>query len=88
MPSWLALIATFAVSGLIHDFAIMAVRREFGLLVTLWFAIVGVAVVVSSHFGWSFERLPWLARAAINLAAITAALLLALKATAYMGIGF
>ena len=88
MPSWLALSATFAASGLLHDFAIMAVRREIGLLVTPWFTLVGIAVVVSSHLRWSFEGLPWLARAAINLSVIIAGLLLAFMLTARMGVGF
>ena len=88
IPSWLALTFTFAVSGLLHDLAIMAVRRDTGVLVTPWFTIVGIAVVVSSRLGWRYEGIAWLARAAINLAAIIAALLLALMLTAQMGVGF
>ena len=88
MPSWLALTFTFAVSGLLHDLAIMAVRREIGLLVTPWFTIAGFAVVVSSHFEWRVEGLAWPLRAAINLAAILASLAIALTLTAHAGVGF
>ena len=88
IPSWLALIFTFAVSGLLHDLAIMAARREIGLLVTPWFTIAGIAVVVSSHFEWHVEGLAWPLRAAINLAAILASLAIALRLTAHAGVGF
>lgn len=88
IPSWLALILTFAVSGLLHDLAIMAVRRELGLLVTPWFTIVGIAVVVSSHFEWNAEGYAWPVRATSNLAVILASLSIALTLTAHAGVGF
>lgn len=72
-PASLALVLTFAVSGLLHDIVIAAIRMEITLLFTPWFLFVGLAVVSGEHFGWNFAGLPWAARAGINLACILVA---------------
>ncbi|MXP46881.1 acyltransferase [Altererythrobacter luteolus] len=84
-PQWLALVVTFAVSGVLHDLVMMAIRKEIVLLFTPWFSIQGIAVVISSHFGWSFDTWPWPARAAMNLAYIIAGLALAFAARLNLG---
>lgn len=62
-----ALVATFAASGLLHDFVIMAMRGELALLFTPWFVLCAMLVVLGDRFGWRIPQKPWATRAALNL---------------------
>lgn len=73
LPSWLALILTFAVSGLIHDMVTMLVSAEFRLFFTLWFVLMAVWLVLSEHLKLQYGGLPWWGRMLLNLLQITAA---------------
>ena len=87
-PSSVAVILTFAVSGVLHDLVIMAIRSEVAFLFTPWFTMMGMAVVGTDALGWNYEHLSWPARAAINLTIILTGLALALLIASTFSLGF
>lgn len=78
IPPWLALIATFLVSGLIHDAVVMLLRREPAFVFTIWFAISALGIIASDRIGWNFAHWPRLARTAVIAAYLAAGLLVSL----------
>lgn len=68
LPASLAMLGTFAVSGLIHDQVIMALRGAPAFFFTPWFLMLGVVAALAGRVGLRFGDLPWGARAAIILA--------------------
>lgn len=66
LPFNIALVGTFAVSGLIHDAVIMMLRGEPMLLFAPWFTIVACGIVAGTLPGWDFSQLRWSLRAAIH----------------------
>jgi hypothetical protein len=67
LPSIIAYILTFVVSGSIHDLATMAVRQSFTFLFTPWFFLLGVGAVMGRSAGMDLSGFPWWGRASINL---------------------
>lgn len=66
-PAAIALISTFAVSGLLHDLVTMGVSRSITFFFTPWFFFLGTGVALGRVFGIDYSNLPWLVRASINL---------------------
>ncbi|WOX06126.1 hypothetical protein [Microbulbifer pacificus] len=75
MPSWLAVVFTFLVSGALHDLAVSLVKWKVIIFFTPWFSLMGVAVVLSKYFAISYRSYPWIVRAAINILFIGSTLL-------------
>lgn len=67
LPSWLALILTFVVSGGLHDLVIVALRQSVAFLFMPWFFLLGIGVVVGEAFAMDFSTQAWSIRAGINL---------------------
>lgn len=67
LPAPLATVATFVVSGAIHDLAVRLVTGSRSLLFAVSFGLLGLEVVVSSWVGLDYRRRPWALRACINL---------------------
>lgn len=76
-PEALSLIITFVVCGFIHDLVIMLLKREFTLLLTPWFLFMGLCVVLGDYLKIDYSKLPWIARAVINVVIISSCLLIA-----------
>lgn len=70
MPAWLALLLTFAVSGLLHDIAVSLVKLKLVVFFTPWFVVMGALVLVSRFFTMSYSSYAWLIRAMLNIAQI------------------
>ncbi|EMD83662.1 acyltransferase domain protein [Pacificimonas flava] len=66
MPPWLAVVLTFAVSGLIHDSVIMALRSEPAFIFTPWFVLVAFGILVGEALNLKFADWSWRRRAAIH----------------------
>lgn len=79
VPLWLATLLTFAVSGALHDLAIILLKGEFILICTPWFALMGLLVVITNGLNFSYSRQPWLTKALLNLSFIVLPLALALQ---------
>ena len=62
----MAVVATFFVSGFLYDLAIMLVKQHSSILLTVWFTLMGLAVVLSEAVKLRYGALPWFLRALIN----------------------
>lgn len=74
LPDGLALVLTFAVSGALHDVAITLVKWQFTFLLTPWFFLMGLIVLMTKIWGIGYHGQGLLVRAAINLSLIVGAL--------------
>jgi len=86
LPPTVAIVATFAVCGAIHDLVTMAVRGSLTLLFTPWFFLLGIGVVLGRAAGMDLSSRPWLIRASANLAYIAICLAVTLAARQAFGI--
>ena len=66
-PSYVALIFTFVVTGIIHDLVTMAVRQDVAFLFTPWFFFLGTGVVLGKSAGMDISERSWGVRAATHL---------------------
>lgn len=67
LPSSIATVVTFVISGAIHDIAVILVKWKITYFFTPWFFYMGVAVVVLNKLNLSYQKLPWLLRASLNV---------------------
>ena len=72
LPPAISLVTTFAVSGALHDAAASAVTGRTVFILTPWFLIMGVGVVLGQALHVNYSNFIWPVRALIN--------------TSYMGI--
>ena len=77
MPVWLAILVTFAVSGALHDLAVMLVKWRGLFFFTPWFTLMGIWVVLSQQVGITYQRQPFVIRALLNGATVATTLWLA-----------
>jgi len=77
LPPALSLILTFVFCGFIHDVAIMLFKWNFQLLLTPWFLIMGLCVVISDFIKLDYSKHAWIIRACINVLIIGCCLILA-----------
>jgi len=77
LPQALSLIITFVVCGFIHDLVIMLLKWKFTLLLTPWFLFMGLSVILSESAKIDYSKLPWIARATINIIIISGCLFIA-----------
>lgn len=84
-PAAVAVLATFVVSGVLHDAAVTVVRRSFTFVVTPWFLLLGIGVLVARATRMDLSRRPWWWRAVINLAYLLACLSATLHVGAVLG---
>jgi hypothetical protein len=73
-----ALIATFLVSGLIHDLAVTLILGTPVFICTPWFFFLGLGVMVGKIMGMNLSHYSWVARATVNTLYLAACLGLAL----------
>ena len=86
LPAGLALVLTFVVSGGIHDLVVMALRQSFVFLLTPWFFLLGLGVLLGKAMKMDLSKYSWLARAVVNLAYILLCLKLAVMIRNALGI--
>lgn len=73
-PIWFAIILTFAVSGALHDLAVMLLKWKFIFFFAPWFTLMGITVVVTKLLQVSYAKFPWTLRAIINVTFIVGSL--------------
>lgn len=66
MPKGLAVLLTFIASGAVHDVAVSLIKWKTIVFFTPWFALMGVAVILSQYGAVSYRAYPWGIRAVIN----------------------
>jgi hypothetical protein len=74
LPRPLAVIATFVVSGAVHDLVITTVRPSASIVFTPWFLLISVVVVLGEALGMDLSRRPWIVRAAAHVTLLGATL--------------
>ena len=69
-PHWLAIIFTFVVSSLLHDLAISLVKLKPIIIITPWFGLMGMMVVILEGLSVSYRGQAFFVRALINVSII------------------
>lgn len=77
LPQAFSLLITFVVCGFIHDLAIMLLKWKFTLLLTPWFLLMGLSVILGDYAKFEYSKFPWIVRAAINIVIILGCLFIA-----------
>lgn len=77
IPEKVALVATFLVSGGIHDLAVYLITGQGSFIITVWFGIMACVVVLESYANISLRKLPFLLKALLYLVVISVCYLLA-----------
>lgn len=75
-PAAIALLMTFIFSGLIHDAVTTIFRRELSLFFTIWFLLMGLAVLITDFLKHNYSNQIWIIRAMANLSIISICFLL------------
>ena len=76
-PSAFALILTFTFCGFLHDVAIMLLHWNFELLLTPWFFLMSLLVVIGEFTKIDYSKFTWIIRATINIIIISSCLFIA-----------
>ncbi|MGI2259220.1 acyltransferase [Shewanella sp. GXUN23E] len=71
LPFWLSVILTFAVSGALHDAAVILVKWQPIFLFTPWFSLMGLMVVVLSALNINYQSQSIPVRMLINVTLIS-----------------
>ena len=69
-PSALATLITFIVSGALHDLAVTLIKQQWIFICTPWFFLMGLVLVTTQYFSFSYRQYSWFIRASINIALI------------------
>ncbi|WP_202264564.1 MULTISPECIES: acyltransferase [unclassified Alteromonas] len=64
--AWIAILATFSISGLLHDLAISLFYMDTYVFFTPWFALMGLLVLLTQKYSVSFSSYQWFVRALAN----------------------
>ena len=86
LPAGPAVVVTFLVSGAIHDVAVTLVTGSLTFLLTPWFTLLGLFVVLTSRLGLEHRSRVWGIRAGINVGWIMVGLALVLLAKRTFGV--
>lgn len=77
LPKSMATVATFAVSGALHDLAVMLLKQQVSVLITVWFTLMGCWLALSAGLRVRYGQFGFSVRALINLMQITVCFYLA-----------
>lgn len=69
-PVGFAVVLTFIFCGLIHDLVTTLARGKLSLFFSVWFLLMGTAVVLSKLANYDLAKNKWISRAFINLSII------------------
>ncbi|CAM4153049.1 MULTISPECIES: MBOAT family O-acyltransferase [Flavobacterium] len=76
-PPALSLLITFAFCGFLHDLVIMIIRWGFAFLLTPWFLLMGLCVIIGDYAKIDYSKFTWTIRAFINILIISSCLFIA-----------
>jgi hypothetical protein len=77
LPPALSLLITFAFCGFLHDLVIMIIRWDFAFLLTPWFLLMGLCVIIGDYAKIDYSKFTWTIRAFINILIISSCLFIA-----------
>ncbi|MFZ1805817.1 MAG: MBOAT family O-acyltransferase [Cyclobacteriaceae bacterium] len=81
LPITVALLFTFIFCGLVHDAVTTVYRGKVSLFFTIWFLLMGVAVLITRYLKHNFKEQIWIFRASVNLSIICFCFLITLYVT-------
>jgi hypothetical protein len=76
MPAAASLLITFIFCGLIHDLVTTLARGRVSLFFSVWFFLMGAAVVISKRARYDLSKQKWIIRALANILIIGTCFLL------------
>ncbi|SFW38801.1 hypothetical protein SAMN02927921_01451 [Sinomicrobium oceani] len=83
-PVPVALVLTFTGCGLIHDGVTMLFRGGVSLFFTIWFLVMGLAVLGTRYLNHNFAKQKWGLRALVNISIISACFLITVYINLYI----
>ena len=86
IPEGIALLLTFVFCGAIHDLVTLLYRGETSFLFSWWFALMGLAILVTDSLGVNYASKAWCVRATNNLLVIGICCMGAYTIKNYLGI--
>lgn len=75
-PVSISLLLTFLICGLIHDAVTTIFRGKISVFFSIWFLLMGLAVLLTRTLKHNFSKQLWVVRASINLSIIGVCLLM------------
>ncbi len=69
-PIGFAVILTFIFCGLIHDLVTTLIRGYLSLFFSVWFLLMGIAVIISKYLNYDLSNKKWIFRTFVNLVII------------------
>jgi len=84
LPFSLTIIFTFAISGGLHDLAILLLTGDPVLVCTPWFTVMGLFVVITKSLKVNLQHSSFLLRALCNISLIVAGYLLSRGAISWL----
>lgn len=85
-PIGIALLFTLTFCGLIHDVVTIIFRGKTSFFFTLWFLLMGLAVLISKFYKHNFAEKKWIIRALVNLSIISTCFLMTFYITRFLSI--
>ena len=82
-PVGVALLFTFIFCGMIHDSVTMIFRWKISFFFTIWFSMMGIAVLITRFFNHNFNKQNWIFRASVNLSIVGLCFLLTIFLTRF-----
>ena len=77
LPSSISLMLTFILCGMLHDVAISFIGGGISITFTIWFSVIGIAVLLTQITKLNFKKYSWYLRAFVNLLFIISTFLIA-----------
>ncbi|MBU2970865.1 acyltransferase [Pseudoalteromonas sp. C2R02] len=75
-PTSIALVFTFTFSGFLHDLIVSLIKREMELVITPWFLLIGISIVITEYFSFKYIQLNFYGCAIINISFLTGTFIL------------
>ncbi len=69
-PTGFSLVLTFVFCGLIHDLVTTLIRGKMSLFFSVWFFLMGMAVLITKKTNYDLSNQKWIFRALVNLSII------------------
>lgn len=82
-PIEISLLFTFIFCGMIHDAVTTIFRWKISLFFTIWFSMMGIAVLVTRYFNHNYNKRIWIFRASVNLSIIGLCFLITIYLTKF-----
>jgi hypothetical protein len=87
-PVAISLLFTFIINGLIHDTVTTLLRGKISFFFSIWFLLMGLAVLLTRTLKHNFSKQVWIARASFNLTIVSACLVMTIYINMFLTVAF